>query len=57
MLRGRRDACAALDGLLQRIRVGESAVRSRGCITCARRNLERVDQSYAAMATGEFVTT
>ena len=26
MLRGRRDECAALEGLLQRIRVGESAV-------------------------------
>src|ERR671931_783974 len=26
MLRGRRDECAALDGLLERIRVGQSAV-------------------------------
>src|ERR1700754_690542 len=26
MLRGRRDECAALEGLLQRIRVGQSAV-------------------------------
>ncbi len=26
MLRGRRDECAALEGLLQRIRVRESAV-------------------------------
>ena len=26
MLRGRRDECAALEGLLQRIRVGESVV-------------------------------
>ena len=26
MLRGRRDECAALEGLLQRIRVGQSSV-------------------------------